>query len=88
MKIQFKKSFLKDVEAMGNPAIKKRVRKAIAQAEEAPTLSEVENLKKLKGTEHYYRIRVGDYRIGLVFQADSLVFVRCLHRKDIYRCIP
>lgn len=88
MKVQFKKSFLKDVESLGDQAIKKRVRQAIAQAEAAPTLSQVENLKKLKGGEQYYRIRVGDYRIGLVFCEDSLIFVRCLHRRDIYRYIP
>jgi len=60
LKTQFKKSFLKDIEALGNPAIKKRIRKAIARVEQAPTLSQVENLKKLKGAEQYYRIRVGD----------------------------
>jgi mRNA interferase RelE/StbE len=88
LKTQFKKSFLKDIEALGNPAIRKRIRKAIAQVEQAPTLSQVENLKKLKGAEQYYRIRVGDYRIGLVYREDSLIFVRCLHRRDIYRYIP
>ncbi|HPC97321.1 MAG TPA: type II toxin-antitoxin system RelE/ParE family toxin, partial [Sedimentisphaerales bacterium] len=68
--------------------IKKRVRRAIAQAESAPTLSQVENLKKLRGGEQYYRIRVGDYRIGLVLCEDSLIFVRCLHRRDICRYLP
>lgn len=67
MKVQFKKSFLKDIEALGDPAIKGRVRQAITQAEEAPTLLQVENLKKLKGGERYYRIRVGDYRLGSSF---------------------
>jgi len=88
LKVQFKKSFLKDVKTLGDPAIKKRIRKAIAQAEEAPTLSHVENLKKLQGGEQYYRIRVGDYRLGLVCHENSLLFVRCLHRRDIYRYIP
>jgi mRNA interferase RelE/StbE len=88
LKTQFKKRFLKDIEALGNPAIRKRIRQAITQAEEAPSLSQVENLKKLKGGEQYYRIRVGDYRIGLVYREDCLIFVRCLHRRDIYRYIP
>ncbi len=88
MKIRFKKSFLKDVETLGNPAFKKRIHKAIIQAEEAPTLSQVKNLKRLKGGENYYRIRVGDYRIGLIFHEENLIFVRCLHRRDIYRYIP
>ncbi|MGA1264796.1 MAG: type II toxin-antitoxin system RelE family toxin, partial [Prochlorothrix sp.] len=52
------------------------------------------NLLKLKGYDTYYRIRVGDYRIGLevLHQSDSgnleIVFVRVLHRKEIYRYFP
>ncbi len=88
MKVQFKKSFLKDLKALGDPAIRRRVRQAIAQAEEAPTLLQVENLKKLKGGAPYYRIRVGDYRLGLAFHENALLFVRCLHRRDIYRYMP
>ena len=88
MKTQFKKSFLKDIKALRDPAIKKRIGRAIAQAEDAAALSQVENLKKLKGGASYYRIRVGDYRLGLIFREDRLIFVRCLHRRDIYRYIP
>jgi mRNA interferase RelE/StbE len=76
------------VEALGDLATKQRIRKVIVQVEEAATLQKVENLKKLKGGERYYRIRVGDYRIGLIFEQAGLVFVRCLHRRDIYRYIP
>lgn len=57
MKVQFKKSFLKDIKVLGDPTIKKRIGKSIAQAEEAAALGQVENLKKLKGGEQYYRIR-------------------------------
>jgi mRNA interferase RelE/StbE len=88
LRVEFKKSFFKDIEALGDPATKKRIRRAIAQAEEAATLQQVENLKNLKGGEQYYRIRVGDYRIGLILRKGSLVFVRCLHRRDIYRYLP
>ncbi len=88
MKVPFTESFLKDVEALGDSAVKKRVRKVIAQAEQAATLKDIRNLKKLKGGDEYYRIRTGDYRLGLVLQKDTITFVRCLHRKDIYRYLP
>jgi len=88
LKVQFQESFLKDVEALGDSAIKKRVRKAIAQAEQAAALKDIRNLKKLKGGDEYYRIRIGDYRLGLVLQKDTIIFVRCLHRKDICRYLP
>ncbi|MEH1829111.1 MAG: type II toxin-antitoxin system RelE/ParE family toxin [Nostoc sp.] len=43
------------------------------------------NLKKLQGYENAYRIRVGDYRIGIIFDGETVLFQRVLHRKDIYR---
>ncbi|HBY75652.1 MAG TPA: plasmid stabilization protein, partial [Cyanobacteria bacterium UBA11148] len=46
------------------------------------------NLKKLKTEGDYYRIRVGDYRIGIVINEDVVVFVRVLHRKEAYRYFP
>jgi len=88
LKIEFKESFLKDVQALADGALKKRIRKVLAEVEQAGGLTEVKNLKKLKGGDHYYRIRVGDYRLGFVLQGDVVVFVRCLHRKDIYRYLP
>jgi mRNA interferase RelE/StbE len=36
----------------------------------------------------FYRVRIGDYRIGLELAGDELIFVRCLHRKEIYRYFP
>lgn len=46
-------------------------------------------MKKLSGgSGDYYRLRVGDYRIGLEIEGEIIVFVRCLHRRDIYRYFP
>jgi mRNA interferase RelE/StbE len=43
--------------------------------------------EKLAGTEHTYRIRVGDYRIIYEVFVDSkiLEIQRVRHRKDVYR---
>jgi mRNA interferase RelE/StbE len=88
MRVLFREGFLKDVEALNDSALKKRVRKAIVQVEQATALKDIGNLKKLKGGDQYYRIRIGDYRLGLVLEENSVVFTRCLHRKDIYRYFP
>ena len=88
MKIAFKESFLKDVKALGNNTLRKRVRAAIEQVEHAAQLSDIRNLKKLRGEDTFYRIRVGDYRLGVTLQKDTIIFIRCLHRRDIYRYIP
>ena len=47
-------------------------------------------VKKMVGHQTYYKIRVGDYRIGLQIERQSrtVKFMRVLNRKDIYRKFP
>ena len=65
-----------------------RIRTLIEDVEKASSLSEVASLKKLHGRGAYYRIRIGNYRVGIALEEDALIFVRVLHRRDIYRYFP
>ncbi len=60
----------------------------IEEVENAENLVDFNNIKRLKADGNYYRIRVGDYRIGFTEDEDTITFVRVLHRKDIYRYFP
>ncbi len=51
-------------------------------------LSAIKSIKKLKGYDTFYRIRLGNYRIGLEMVEDVIIFARILHRKDVYRYFP
>ena len=88
MKIQFRNSFLKDIKGLSNKALKDRVKSTIAQVETAKALRDIGNIRKLKGSQSYYRIRIGDYRIALISEEGTVTFVRCLHRREIYRYLP
>ncbi len=60
----------------------------IVSAVEALALEPFSNgSEKLAGTEHTYRIRVGDYRIIYeVFAGSKIIEIqRVRHRKDVYR---
>ncbi|HEX8163106.1 MAG TPA: type II toxin-antitoxin system RelE/ParE family toxin [Pyrinomonadaceae bacterium] len=65
-----------------------RVREVIEAAEKADSLTELPNLKKLKGGGNYFRVRIGDYRIGVALVDETVVFVRFLNRKDVYKHFP
>ena len=43
--------------------------------------------QRLQGRSEF-KLRVGDYRVGFKLAAGTAVFLRCLHRKDIYRYFP
>jgi mRNA interferase RelE/StbE len=50
--------------------------------------SEIKNYKKLKGSFNTFRIKLGQYRIGIFIDNDTVEFVIILHRKDIYKYFP
>ncbi len=54
----------------------------------AEKLSEINSLKKLKNHKTAYRIRIGDYRIGMVIIDKTAIFAAFAHRKDIYKRFP
>ena len=88
MKVDFKKSFLKDLKKLKNKPLQNSIYNCIVQVESAASISEIKNIKKLAGFEVHYRIRVGDYRIGLKLENDIVNFVVFEHRKDIYKTFP
>jgi mRNA interferase RelE/StbE len=88
LNVEFRASFARDLKRVKDEKLKARVREVIDRVEQAQSLQEVENLKKLRGGDRYYRIRIGDYRIGLAVEESTVIFVRFLHRKDVYRYFP
>jgi len=84
----FKESFLRDLRDVKNRDLLARIKQVIQEIESAQTLQDLPNLKKLKGERNYYRIRVGDYRIGLQLEGDLATLIRILNRKDIYKYFP
>ena len=88
MKVGFKNSFLKAVSKIPDKQLKLKIATVIEDAEKAESLNEIKNLIKLKGYSDYFRIRLGQYRIGLKLENDVFFFVAFAHRKDIYKTFP
>jgi mRNA interferase RelE/StbE len=63
-----------------------RAAEAIALLSENP-YSELIKVKKLKGAEDLYRIRVADYRIVYELRDERLIIlvIKIGHRREIYR---
>jgi mRNA interferase RelE/StbE len=88
VKVDFSRTFEKDLEALLDSRLLARLEKAIEEVRRAQELTAVHNLKRLAGKQGYYRIRVGNFRIGFELVGDIVMFLRCLDRKDIYRFFP
>ncbi len=88
MKVEFRKSFIKDIKNISDKSLLKKLKEAIEAAENAPMLNDLPNCKKLKGENGYFRLKIGDYRLGFASDSETLILVRFLHRKDIYKFFP
>ena len=88
MEIKIDKSFQKDTRQIKDKSILQRIANTIANVQRAKTLKDIKNLKKIQGTQSMYRIRIGDYRLGIIVTDSTVEFIRCLHRKDIYKYFP
>ncbi len=88
MRTEFRESFAKDLRKISDRSVLKKVERLIKQVEAAESPSDIPHLKKLAGNENFYRIRIGDFRVGVAISSQVLTFVRLLNRKDIYRYFP
>lgn len=88
MKTAFRESFARDLKAVRDKKLLKRIQEGIEAVEKADSLDALPNLKKLRGAKNYFRLKLGDYRIGLALENDTIIFVRFLDRKDIYKYFP
>jgi mRNA interferase RelE/StbE len=88
MNVVFTKQFNKDILKITDKNLALRIEHTIIEVKKAVNLTQITNLKKLSGYKNSYRIRVGDYRIGLYFNGNTLEFARFLNRREIYRYFP
>lgn len=88
MKTAFRAAFQRDLNRIRDRQLLTRVATKIREVEAATDLNEVVALRRLQGSTNRYRIRIGDYRVGLETEGSTVRFVRFLHRRNIYRFFP
>jgi mRNA interferase RelE/StbE len=88
VKVGFRQSFAKDLKGVQDKSLLRRVKATIERVEKAESLDQINGLKKLKGGGNYYRLRIGDFRVGMAMEGDKIVFVRFSNGKDVYRYFP
>ena len=89
MKLYFTKTFLKDLAKVQPVKRRKQIEEFVF--EKMPlsrTLETLDIAEKMTGYEDFYKIRFGDYRIGLNKTSTHIELIRVLHRKEIYKLFP
>lgn len=89
MKINIKKSFERDVDNITEKKLLLNLQKIISKLENSKSIHEIQHVKKIKGYNSFYRIKIGDYRLGLeAVSNQEVILIRFLNRKEVYRYFP
>ena len=88
MKVEVLNSFEKDIAKIKDKDLALEVFALIEMLEACSNLTTIPKLKKMQGKGSYYRIRLGDYRVGLQINNKTLTLIRFMSRKDIYKYFP
>lgn len=91
MEVAIARSFIKDLKAAPKP-IQLAADKAIKKLVEASSLQtcglDCTKMEGQKKGENYYRIRIGDWRMGIEYIHPKVIVIRILARGTIYKHFP
>ncbi len=89
MDIRYRKTFLKDLEKLkGLPVYEQVYELVFITLPAINYLKDVSSVKSMKGYPSRYRIRIGNYRIGIEYDGHCIELMRILHRREFYRFFP
>lgn len=88
MKVVFLRSFLKDIKKIKDPKIARKIEQLLIELQQVDSLDEIKDIKKMSGYSIAYRIKIGNYRLGMFKENGQVELARFLKREDIYKVFP
>lgn len=88
MQISYSKKFLKQLADIPAEFRHKIEQFAFVELPKATSLAELGKVEKLHGYAGYYKVRFGNYRLGVHFENDVVTVKTVMHRREIYKFYP
>jgi len=89
MIVIFDSSFSKSLNKLNDKQVKERLKALIISMEKSNSITEFTAVKPMKGHAGFFRIRIGDYRVGFeLTNSNEILLILVAHRKDIYKRFP
>ena len=89
MKLDSSPGFNRDLRRVRNSALRRRIHRRLSELEAASTLPEISGISRVRSASGiHYRIRIGDYRLGITIEDDVVILRRFLHRGEFYSHFP
>ena len=88
MEIVFMNSYLRSIKKIKDKELLIDLNFAVENIETSINLTDVKNIKKMSDYNNFFRIKIGDYRLGIVNENNIIYLVQFEHRNDIYKKFP
>ena len=88
MEIRYHSQFNRDLRRLRNSSVARSIEQIISELKAVSSLTEVRGVRRLRGEGRHYRIRIGEHRLGITQDDDTIILRRLLHRSEIYRYFP
>jgi len=89
VEITYSKTFLKDLTKVFPAKTREKIEKFVF--EELPEFVSIEkagNIEQMTGFKNYYKVRFGNFRVGMLKKNNTIEVLRVLNRKEIYKYFP
>ena len=88
MRVEYSKKFLKQLAVIPSDIRPKIENFAFEELVSASSIYEIGKVEKMKGYDGFYKVRFGNYRLGLVIENELITVKAVMHRREIYKFFP
>ncbi|WP_292436336.1 type II toxin-antitoxin system RelE/ParE family toxin [Methylobacter sp.] len=88
MKVEYSKNFLKELAAVPSDVRSKIESFVFDELVSASSIYEMGKVEKMKGYDGFYKVRFGNYRLGLMLKNETIAVKTVMHRREIYKFFP
>ena len=88
MKVEYSKKFLKQLAAVPSDIRSKIESFVFEELVSTSSVYEMGKVEKMKGYDGFYKVRFGNYRLGLVIENEMVSVKTVMHIREIYKFFP
>ena len=87
MEVEVSRAFAKDMRGI-HRNYHRKIAQIIEELEAVEDIRQIKNMEPCEGTDNAYRIRIGDYRMGIYIENERIKVKRIGKRGDFYNYFP
>lgn len=88
MEVEYSKKFLKQLATVPSDIRSKIENFVFEELVSTSSIYEMGKVEKMKGYDGFYKVRFGNYRLGLVIENELITVKVVMHRREIYKFFP